>query len=75
MNFVQFEKFGFHGYSSGWKLTTVEQTMSDCPGSDRKVTSHNNFKLRLSKSFFDLVRDFLFKFGVILAVWLPGVII
>ena len=49
LNFVLFEKYGFHGYSSGLKMTTVKQTMSDWPVSDRKMASHSNFKLRFCK--------------------------
>ena len=39
--------------------------MSNWPGSDGKMTSHYNFKLRLSKRSLDLVRGFWFQFGVI----------
>ena len=55
-----FEKFGFHGHSSDLKLDIVMQGMSDWVGNDRKMTSHNNFKLKCSKGFLDLGRGFLF---------------
>ena len=48
MNLMWFEKFGFHGYSSYWKLDIVNHGMSDWPGNNREMTSHNN--LRLSPS-------------------------
>ena len=63
--FVRIEKFGLHGYSSNRKLTIAKQAMSNWPGSDGKMTSHYNFKLRLSKRSLDLGRGFLFQFGVI----------
>ena len=46
-----------------WNI--VMQGMSDWSGSDGKMTSHNNFKIRFSERFLDLVRDFLCQFGVI----------
>ena len=39
--------------------------MSDWPGNDRKMTSQSKFKLRFSMKSLDLVRGFLFQFGVI----------
>ena len=44
-------------------------------GNDRKNDVQNNFKLRFSKRSLDLVKGFLFQFGVIWEVWLPVVII
>ena len=44
-------------------------------GQCQKMTSHNNFKLSLSKRSLGLVKGFLFKFGVIWEIWLAGVII
>ena len=41
------------------------QGMSDWLGNDRKMTSHNNFKLRFSKRSFDLVTGFWYEFYVI----------
>ena len=38
------------------------QGMSDWLGNDRKMTSHNNFKLKCSKGFLDVGRGFLFQF-------------
>ena len=49
--------------------------MSEWPGNEGNITSHNNFKLRFGERCLDLVRGFLFQFGVILEVWLPVVII
>ena len=65
MNLMQFDKFGFHGYSCDWKLDILMHGMSDWSGNDGKTTSHNNFKLRFSERFLDLVRGFSLKFGVI----------
>ena len=73
--FVWIEKFGFHWYSSDRKLTIKKQTISDLPDNDRKMTSYSNFKLRFSERSLDVIRGFLFQFGVIWKVWLPGVII
>ena len=39
--------------------------MSDWPGNDGKMTSHGNLKVRFSERSSDLVRGFLFQFGVI----------
>ena len=75
MNFMWFDKFGFQGYSSDWKLDIIKQGMSGWPGNDGKMTSQNNFKLRFLERSLDLVRDFLFQFGLIGEVWLPVVII
>ena len=58
-----------------WKMTVIKQGMSNWPGNGRKVTSHNNFKLRFSERSLDVVRGFLFQFGLIWKVWLPEVII
>ena len=60
-----FEKFGFHGYSSDGKLEIAELAMSGWSSNDGKMTSLKIFKLRFSKSSLDLVRGFLFQFGVI----------
>ena len=38
--------------------------MSDWPGKNGKMTSHNNFKLRSCKRLLDLVRGFLVQFGL-----------
>ena len=38
---------------------------TDWPDNDRKMTSDRNFKLRFSERSLDLVRGFLFQFGVI----------
>ena len=56
-------------------MAIVKQEMSDWPGSNGKMTSHSNLKLRLSEASLDVVRGFLFQFGVIWEVWLPGAII
>ena len=37
-------------------MAIVKQEMSYWSGSDRKTTSHSNFKLRNSKRFLDVVR-------------------
>ena len=60
-----FEKFGFHGYSSDGKLEIAGLAMSDWSSNDGKMTSLKIFKPRFSKSSLDLVRGFLFQFGVI----------
>ena len=39
--------------------------MSDWPGSESKITSNSNFKLRLSERLFDIVKWLLSQFGVI----------
>ena len=65
INLVWLEKLGFHGYSSDWKLDIVKGGMSDWPGSDRKIMSQSNFKIRFSERSLDLVRGFLFQFGVV----------
>ena len=39
-------------------MVIVKQEMSDLPGNDRKMTSHRNFKLNISKRSLDLVRAF-----------------
>ena len=39
--------------------------MLDRPGNNGKMTSHKNFKLKFSKSYFVLVRDFYFEFDLI----------
>lgn len=65
MNLMRFEKLGFHGYSSDYKLDIIRQRMSP----------HINFKLTNFKRFLDVVRGFFFKFGVIWEGKLPRVII
>ena len=60
MNFMRFDKCGFHGYSSDWKLDIVKQGMSDWPGNDGKMTSRSYFKVRFSERLLDLVRVFCF---------------
>ena len=70
MNLKRSDNFGFHGYSSHWKLDIVKQGMSDWPGNDRKMTSHNSFKLRFYERSLNIVRGFLFWFGLIWEVWL-----
>ena len=74
MNLMWFEKFGFHGYSSDWRLDIVKQEMSDWPGNNEKMTLHRNFKLRFSERPLDLVIDCLFKLDAILEVWVPWVL-
>ena len=49
--------------------------MPNWPDNDRKMTSHSNFKIKLSERSLHLVRGFLFQFGVIWEVWLPWVLI
>ena len=39
--------------------------MMDWPGSEEKMTSDSSLKLRFSKSYWDVVRDLHFQFGVI----------
>ena len=39
-------------------MTIVMQGMSDWPGKGVKITSHSNFKLRLSENSLNLVRGF-----------------
>ena len=41
-------------------LDNVKQGMSDWLGNGREITSHSNFKLRLSEKPLDVIRDFLF---------------
>ena len=53
-----FEKFGFHGHSSYWKLDTVKQEMSNWPENDRKMTSNSNFKMKFSQRSLDSVKGF-----------------
>ena len=72
---MRFEKLGFHGYSSDYKLDIIRQRMSDLLGNDRKMAPHINFKLTNFKRFLDVVRGFFFKFGVIWEGKLPRVII
>ena len=64
LHLMRREKFGFHGYSSDLKLDIVKLGMSVWPENDRKMTSHSNFKLRFSEKPLDVVRRFLFQFGV-----------
>ena len=65
MNLIWFEKFDFHGYSSDWKLDILKQGISDWPGNDGKMTSHNNFKVRFSGRSLNVVIGVLFQFGLI----------
>ena len=58
MNLMWYEKLGFHGYSSNWKLAIVKQVMSDWPGNDRKMTLHSHFKIRNFKNFLNVTRGF-----------------
>ena len=67
--------YGFYGYSSDWKLDIVKQKMLNWLGNNGKMPWHTNFKITFSKRFLDLVRTFLFQFGVIWEVWLPLLII
>ena len=75
LNLMWFDKFGFHGYSSYWKLDIIKQWMSDWPSNDRKNASHSNLKLIFSERFLDLVRCFQFGFDVIWEIWLPWLLI
>ena len=45
------------------------------PGTDGKMTSHSNFKVRFSESSLDLVTGLLFQFGAIREVWFPLVLL
>ena len=47
------------------KFGLVKQGMSDWLGNDGKIASHSHFKLKLPERSLDLVRGFLFQFGVI----------
>ena len=56
-------------------MAFLKQGMSDWQGSDGKITSHSNLKLRFCEKSLVLVRGFLFQFGVIWEVWGSEVII
>ena len=59
MCLMRFDKFGFHGYSSDWKLDIVKQGMSDWHGNDGEMTSHSNSRLSFCKRLWGLYKGYL----------------
>ena len=56
-------------------MAIVKQVMSDLPDNEKKMTPHSNFQLRFSETSLDVIRGFLFQYGVIGEVWLPRLIV
>ena len=46
-------------------MAILKEETSHWPGDDGKIMAHSNFKLRFSERSLDIVKSFLFQFGVI----------